>query len=156
MKNYTYDKFNSEWALVTSGTINDHNSMTISWGSMGTIWNKEVVTIYIKPIRYTHTYIESNDMFVVSFFSKEYKKALSIMGSRSGRDVNKDELADLTPIEYKGVTLYKEAHTSFICKKIYQNELDINFIPEEHINTYYKEEAPHTMYIGEIIEIIEK
>ena len=156
MNNYTYDKFKSEWALVTAGDISHHNSMTISWGGVGTIWNKDVVTIYIKPVRYTHTFIDSNDMFVVSFFPIEYRKALSIMGSVSGRDVNKDQESNLTPYEYKGVTLYKEAKISFICKKIYHNELDINSIPQEHIATYYTKEAPHTMYIGEIVEIVSK
>ena len=155
MNNYTYDKFKSEWALVTAGSLSNHNSMTISWGGIGTLWNKDVITIYIKPIRYTHTYVESNDMFVVSFFPTEYKRALSIMGSLSGKDVDKDKEAHLTPISYKGVTIYKEAKISFICKKIYQNELDIASIPEETIKNHYLEEAPHTMYIGEIIEIVE-
>ena len=140
---------------MTAGDIKNHNSMTISWGSMGTIWNKPIVTIYIKPIRYTHTYIDNNDIFVVSFFPNEYKKALSIMGSRSGRDVSKDELSGLTPIEHNGATIYQEAKLTLICKKIYENELDINNIPKEHINTYYTKEVPHTMYIGEVIEILE-
>ena len=156
MNNYTYDKFKSEWALVTAGDISHHNSMTISWGGVGTLWNKDVITIYIKPARYTHTFIEDNDIFVVSFFPKEYRKALGIMGSLSGRDVNKDQEAKLTPIEYKGTTIYKEAHISFICKKIYQNDLDISRIPREDINNHYLEQAPHTMYIGEIIEVVEK
>ena len=30
--------FNDRWALVTAGTLEDFNTMTIGWGSMGTIW----------------------------------------------------------------------------------------------------------------------
>ena len=147
--------FHDDWALVTAGDISNHNSMTISWGEMGTLWNKAVVTIYIKPCRYTHSFIEDNDYFVVSFYSEEYRNALSIMGSTSGRDINKDEVSKLTPYEHKEVTLYKEAKLSIICKKIYQNDLNINFIPKEAIDRHYKEEAPHTMYIGEVVEIID-
>ena len=40
-----FTKFNNEWALVTSGTPNKFNSMTISWGSMGTLWFKDIITI---------------------------------------------------------------------------------------------------------------
>lgn len=147
--------FHDDWALVTSGDILNHNSMTISWGEMGTLWNKDVVTIYIKPCRFTHRFIEDNEYFVVSFYNKEYKASLSIMGSKSGRDIAKDKEAKLTPYSYKGLTLYKEAKLSIICKKIYQNDLDISRIPLEAINNYYKEEAPHTMYIGEVVEIKE-
>lgn len=148
--------FNESWALVTAGDLSSHNSMTISWGSLGTIWNKPIATIYIKPCRYTHDYIEKNDYFVVSFFDEKYKYSLSIMGTKSGRDINKDNEAKLTPYEYKGVTLYKEAKVSLLCKKIYQNDLDIASIPTEAINRHYQTEAPHTMYIGEVTEIINK
>ena len=151
-----FEAFSIDWALVTSGPISSHNSMTISWGSMGTIWNKPIVTIYIKPIRYTHSFIEDNDYFVISFFPKEYKESLSIMGTLSGRATNKDIEAHLTPISYKDVTLYKEAKLSIICKKIYQNDLDISAIPSDAIKHHYQTEAPHTMYIGEVVEIIKK
>ena len=85
-----FEIFHNDWALVTAGPINKHNSMTVSWGGMGTLWSKSVVTIYIKPCRFTYQFLEENDYFVVSFFDEEYKKALGIMGSKSGRDINKD------------------------------------------------------------------
>lgn len=151
-----FNIFDKGWALVTSGPIDKHNSMTISWGALGTLWNKPVVTIYIKPCRYTHDFIENNDLFVVSFFDEEYKKALGIMGTKSGRDVDKDQLSNLTPIKHQDVTIYKEASITLICKKIYQNDLDINNIPIQEINNHYNVEKAHTMYIGEVVEIINK
>ena len=150
----TFELFDKRWALVTAGPIKRHNSMTVSWGETGTLWSKPVVTIYIKPARYTHQFIEENDYFVVSFFKEEYRKSLQIMGSLSGKNNNKDEVSGLTPIEHNGLTLYKEAEISLICKKIYQNDLDPKFISIEEIDKYYKEEAPHTMYVGEVVDII--
>ena len=149
-----FDLFNKSWALVTAGPINNHNSMTVSWGELGTLWRKNVATIYIKPCRYTHEFMENNEFFVISFFDEEYRKALSIMGTKSGRDVNKDKLSGLTPIGYKDITMYKEAKMTIICKKIYQHDMVLENIPKEALDTYYKAEAPHTMYIGEVIEII--
>ena len=32
--------FDEKWALVTAGDLDDFNAMTISWGGMGTLWNK--------------------------------------------------------------------------------------------------------------------
>lgn len=149
-----FEIFDKQWALVTAGSFSHHNSMTISWGAMGTIWNKRVVTIYIKPARYTHKFIEENEYFVLSFFKEEYRNALSIMGSISGRNADKDKEAKLTPMEHNGVTIYKEADMTLICKKIYQNDLDKNAIPKEQVDRYYKVEEVHTMYIGEVVEII--
>ena len=148
-----FEQFDKKWALVTAGPINNHNSMTVSWGEMGTLWSKPVVTVYIKPCRHTHKFMEENEHFVVSFFKEEYRKALGVMGSKSGRDVNKDELAGLTPVEYKGLTIYKEAEVTIICQKIYHADLIKENIPSEVIDTYYTKEEPHTMYVGEVIEI---
>ena len=149
-----FEQFNDDWALVTAGPINDHNSMTVSWGGMGTLWSKPVVTIYIKPVRHTHQFIEKNEYFVVSFFDEKYRRALQAMGTYSGRNEDKDKLSKLTPVSHGEVTIYQEAKLTIICKKIYQNDLDINNIPEEDVKKYYQHEAPHTMYIGEVVEII--
>ena len=149
-----FDLFHKDWALLTAGQIDDHNSMTISWGELGTLWNKNVATVYVKPCRYTYSFMEKNDYFVLSFFDEEYSQALSLMGSKSGRDVNKDELSGLTPVNYEGVTIYKEAKMTIICKKIYYNDLILENIPADAIKHHYQSEAPHRMYIGEVIKII--
>ena len=149
-----FDLFHKDWALLTAGQIDDHNSMTISWGELGTLWNKNVATVYVKPCRYTYSFMEKNDYFVLSFFDEEYSQALSLMGSKSGRDINKDELSGLTPVNYEGVTIYKEAKMTIICKKIYYNDLILENIPADAIKHHYQSEAPHRMYIGEVIKII--
>lgn len=33
-----FSMFNDRWALLTAGTPDKHNAMTIGWGTMGTIW----------------------------------------------------------------------------------------------------------------------
>jgi len=156
MQTYPFKQFDETWALLTAGDINNHNSMTISWGEMGTLWGKNVVTVFVKPCRNTYSFMNNNDYFVLSFFDEEYRKALLVMGSHSGRDVNKDELSKLTPMEYKDVTIYKEAKVTLICKKIYFNDIDINNVPKEAKERYYEVEKPHRMFIGEVIETINK
>lgn len=150
----SFDLFNKKWALLTAGSIDKHNSMTISWGELGTLWSKPVATVFVKPCRYTHQFMEENEYFVLSFFKEEYRQKLGVMGSYSGKNVDKDQLAGLTPLQHGDVTIYKEAEVTLICRKIYQDDLDINHIPEAAKETYYKEEKPHTMYIGEVIKII--
>lgn len=150
-----FDTFHNQWALVTAGNIEDYNTMTISWGGLGTLWNKPVATVYVKPIRYTYEFLEKNDYFTVSFFEDSYKKDLGILGRLSGRDGDKVAKTNLTPIEINGGVTFKEAHTTLVCKKIYHQDLDVAQMPEDVIKNYYEIEAPHRMYIGEVVEIKE-
>ena len=149
-----FEIFNKTWALLTAGPIDNHNSMTISWGEMGTLWGKSVCTVYVKPCRYTYNFMENNDFFVLSYFDEKYKNALAVMGSKSGKDVNKDELSGLTPIKHDDVTIYKEAKLTIICKKIYFNDLVLENMPDASKTTYYEVDKPHRMYVGEVVEVI--
>ena len=68
--------FDDHWALVTAGTPEDYNTMTISWGSLGTIWaslcnGPAIAAIYTKPSRYTFNYLEKSDYYTISFFPEE-------------------------------------------------------------------------------------
>ncbi len=146
--------FDKKWALVTAGDISDFNAMTISWGGMGTLWNKPVATVYVKPVRYTHEFMEANDYFTISFFEEEYRGALKVMGTKSGRDCNKVEESRLTPVRIgENLVGYVQAFRTLVCRKIYSQDLDVSAMPEAVRETYYKTEAPHTMYIGEIVGI---
>ena len=40
--------------------------MTISWGGMGTLWSRPVATVYVKPCRYTHEFMEKYEKIIVA------------------------------------------------------------------------------------------
>ena len=154
-----FTRFDKEWALVTAGSPENYNGMTISWGGMGTLWGKPVVTVYVKPVRYTYGFMNENDYFTVSFYPESCKKALGVMGSESGRDGDKAAKAGLTPIavgEEGRATTFAEAEVTLLCKKIYWNDLDKANMPEYAVERYYTEEEPHRMFIGEVVDIIRK
>lgn len=150
-----------EWALLTAGTKEKYNTMTISWGGMGTIWNKPVVTVYVKPIRYTYEFMENSKYFTISFYDDEYKADLGILGTKSGRDIDKVSLTKLTPHFLGSTVSFKESKLTIVCKKIYfqdldMNNIDIESIPKKDFERFYKNEPIHRMYIGEVIDIIDK
>ena len=146
--------FDKQWALVTAGTLNHYNTMTISWGGLGTLWSRPVATVYVKPIRYTYQFLEKNEYFTVSFFPEAYKKDLGILGSKSGRDGDKISLTSLTPQPVEHGVTFSQASATLICKKIYWQDLDLEQIPQDEFYAYYQTEAPHRMYIGEVIDIL--
>lgn len=147
-------KFNDQWALLTAGDESSFNTMTISWGGMGTLWNKPVVTTYVRKSRYTHDFMEDNDYFTVSFYPEEYKSVLGVLGSKSGRDMDKMKDSGLTAeMLDKGVT-FKEAEMTLVCKKLHKQLLDPDAMPQEAKDAFYGDGDWHDMYIGEIVEII--
>ena len=167
-----FSVFDRQWALVTAGQEGDFNTMTISWGGLSavlithehsdhisglaTLWGKPVATVYVKPVRYTHEFLDRYDKFTVSFCPGTYKKALALLGSRSGRDGDKVAAAGLTPAYLDGAVTFREAERTLVCRKIYRQDLDLAAVPAEEAAAYYAAEAPHTMYIGQVLEVLEK
>ena len=147
--------FGSEWALVTAGTEGDFNTMTVSWGGLGTLWGRPAATVYVKKNRYTHGFMEKNDLFTVSFFPPEQKKALNYLGSHSGRDGDKVAVSGLTPVYLDGAVTFAEARATLVCRKMYSQDFDLAAVPAEVIADYYEDEPPHTVYIGEVVRIIQ-
>lgn len=147
-----------EWALLTAGDNEKFNSMTISWGGLGTIWNKPVATVYVRPNRFTYKFMENNEYFTISFYDVEYRKDLAILGSKSGRDCNKIALTKLTPEFLDEAVYFKEAKLILVCKKIYFQDFDIKNvnIEESEVDRLYKDEPMHRMYIGEVVDIIDR
>lgn len=151
-----YEVFHQQWALVSAGKPDHFNTMTIGWGGVGCLWNRPVATVYVRPSRYTYAFLEANEYFTVSFFSQEYRDALKILGSRSGRDCDKVGLSGLTPVAAGDSVTFAQAQYTLLCRKIYCHDLQAEQIPEEFFNRFYEPgESPHRVYYGEIIEVIQ-
>lgn len=152
--NFTTDiftQFDKEWALLTAGTEEKFNSMTISWGGLGTLWNKPVATVYVRTSRYTYEFMNDNEYFTISFYPEQYKKLLGVLGSQSGRNMDKMHDSGLTvkPLD-EGVT-FEEAKTTLVCRKLFAQELDVRHMPEDIASSFYEGDAPHVMFIGEVV-----
>ena len=123
---------------------------------MGTIWNKPVVTAYVRTSRYTHEFIDREDYFTVSFFPEEYKKTLGVLGSKSGRDMDKMHDSGLTAKVLENSVTFEEAELTLVCKKLFKQTLSKDNIVESETSAraFYNTDAEHDMYIGEVVDII--
>lgn len=146
-----------DWALVTAGDSESFNTMTVSWGSVGIMWNKPVAFTFIRPQRYTFGFLEKNGMFTMSFFGEEYRKALQICGTKSGRDTDKVKETGLTPaFTEDGVPYFEEARLVLVCKKLYAQDLSESSIIEEAVKSNYSGDDYHRMYVSEIVSVLKK
>ena len=150
-----YDAFARGWALVTAGNEAHFNTMTVSWGGLGSLWNKQVATVYVRPSRYTYDFMEAFDTFTVSFYPEEYKSALGLLGRLSGRDCDKVSQSGLTPVKAGDSMSFAEAKMTLVCRKLYAQDLDPAQIPADVMARFYPEgETVHRMYIGQVVEMI--
>ncbi len=153
-----FEKIGKQWMLITAGDENECNTMTASWGGVGIMWGKNVVTAYIRPQRYTKEFVDNNDEFTISFLPEEYRKALNVCGSVSGRDVeDKWKEAGLHPYYTDDTAAVEEAEMIFVCRKLYYQEMYPEcFVVEECDTKWYPENDYHTMYIAEITKVLVK
>ncbi len=146
-----FTAFGSDWALVTAGDEQGSNTMTVSWGAMGVLWSKNVMTVYIRPQRYTKQFVDAAERFTVSFYAPEHKRALGVLGAKSGRDGDKVAEVGFTPVYLDGTTAYAEARMVFVCRKLYADDIaPEQFIDKELVEETYPKHDYHTMYIGEV------
>lgn len=146
-----------DWALVTSGTEERFNTMTVSWGGVGIMWGKPVAFTFIRPQRYTFEFMENNEYFTMSFFDESRRDALKFCGSRSGRDCDKVKETGLTPaFTDEGVPYFEEARLVLVCKKMYSQFLNEDSITDsESVAKWYNDDY-HKMYISEIVKVLQK
>ena len=142
-----------DWMLVAAGDKEKFNMMTASWGSMGYLWNKPVVMVFVRPQRDTFESTDIKGEFTWSFFGEKYRHALEVCGSVSGRDVNKVQESGLTPyFTEAGNPAFEEATLVLECKKLYADFLkEDDFLDKKVVDSLYGQKDFHKMYVAEIV-----
>ena len=144
-----------EWMLVSAGNEKSFNTMTAQWGHLGAIWNGDMPTsvIYLRPQRYTRSFVDKENYYTLSFFDEAYKKDLMYLGTHSGRDEDKLAKTSLTPVFSDESVYFKEANTVFVCTKVYRGKLhEGSFVDQDILKKNYPEHDFHYVYIGEIVK----
>jgi len=149
------DLWLNQWFVLMAGVKEHYNCMTVAWGSIGGMWEKPFVQVVVRPSRYTYEFMEKYNTFTLNSFSGRYKKALGVLGTKSGRDGNKIQEAGLTVISSKSVDApcFKEAELIFECKKIYWQDMEASHFLSKDIHANYPGKDYHRIYFGEIISV---
>ena len=146
-------KIRDQWALLAAGREGDFNMMTVSWGGFGELWSKEVTTVYVRQSRYTMQFMDKNSHYALIFLKDGHKDALGVLGSKSGRDIDKMAGAGLTPIfTPEGVPTCEEAELTLVCRKLYKDDMPKeNFLDPAVYDKCYADGNIHSMFVGEIV-----
>jgi len=141
-----------EWALLVGGEEHP-NPMTVSWGGFGTLWNLPVVTLYVRPTRFTFSLLRQEATFTLNVLPSGFKTELTLCGTRSGRDIDKWEATGLTkaPSERIAVPRVAEAELSFECRTISTMQIEPSKFLDESLHGHYPERDYHTAFIGRVL-----
>lgn len=153
------DLIGKQWMLVTAGNKSSYNTMTAAWGGIGYMWSRPSTFVVVRNSRHTYQFLQREENFTLSFFPEEYRGALRICGTKSGRDTDKVKESGLTPIETPaGSMSFGEARMIIECRKILVQELDYANLTEPYKakimeESYNNEPAKHQLFISEITNI---
>ena len=153
-----FDLIGKDWMLITAAGKNDRgeevvNTMTASWGGMGFLWNRAVAFCFVRPQRYTFALTEQAERFSLSFFDEDYRGALRLCGTKSGRELDKLAAAGLTANRENGTPFVGESRLVLLCRKLYAGDIEAcGFIDKTQL-VHYKNNDFHRMYICEIEKI---
>lgn len=143
-----------DWMLLAAGREGDFNEMTISWGEIGELWGRPVMTVFVDTTRFTHKYMEREEYFTVCGFTSEYRDDLQYLGRHSGRDGDKLSETKLhADFTEAGNPIFREASVAIECRKIYSNNFDPSKMTGGMEEFYSKRGSVHTVYIGEITNV---
>ena len=153
-----FTKIGTNWMLITSGDEKKANAMTASWGGLGVLWGKNAAFIFVRENRYTKEFIDNGTTFSCTFFDKKYKNDLKYFGVVSGRQEDKFKTSGLN-LDYKNSIPYvDEGNFVFLCRKMAAVPIEeAHFLDPEIKEKWYSganEGNPHTMYVGEILEVM--
>jgi len=82
---------------------------------------------------------------------------LALCGAKSGRDIDKVKECNFTVATADcGAPYFEEATLVLVCKKRYAQDMDPAQIPEDIKERHYPLKDYHTVYVGEIIEVLQK
>lgn len=113
------------------------NIITVAWA--GTICtNPPMLSISVRPNRFSHHMIEETREFVVNLTTKELVYATDYCGVKSGRDVDKWKKMNLTPVP------------SDVVKAPYIEESPVNL---ECKVTEIKRLGSHDLFLAEVVAV---
>lgn len=152
--------FSQDWMALATGSRKKFNAMTVSWGSVGELWGKHIVTVFVSEDRYSKRLLDENTYFTLTAFpdTRANKEALVYIGSHSQSDepdkiANSGLTAEFTEL---GNPIFAEGNLAIECKKLYSDAFVLSKIPQEIRDAMYTEMGVHSFFIGEIVNVWEK
>ena len=139
--------------LVTAGADDRPNVMTIGWGVLGSVWDKPVFIVLVRPSRYTYSRLKEVGDFTVNVPPKELAGAVEHCGTVSGRDHDKFKEMQLTTVPGRKVKvpIIQECVMHYECRTLHRNDVVPEALVKAVIDYAYPQGDFHRVYFGEVV-----
>ncbi len=148
------EHFSTRGGFLTVKGNGIENTMTISWGFVGFIWNKPHFIVVVRPQRYTRQAIDGADSFTVSVPFGNLKQELGICGTKSGADIDKKQVVTFKPARSVSSPVIDGCSVYYECKISYRDAFDEGLLPDFIKESFYKDDY-HLIFFGEIVDCYE-
>ena len=140
-----------QWFLATAEVDGVAATLTCAWGAFGNVWNKNAMTIYVRPQRHTLPFIQKSGRFTATFFDGHLQE-LGYLGTVTGYEVpDKIEKSGLHLTHIDGNPTFEEGKYVIVCRVIYQQRLEKDLFVDQTIpGKSYPTEDYSYMIVGEI------
>jgi len=141
--------------LVATDKDGRPNAMTIGWAQIGIIWGRRIMSVMVRPSRYTYGCVEASRDFTVCVPYPDQADAVLFCGTESGRDVDKFEECGFTAEPSHGLKspTIAECGVCYECQVV--NHAD--FVPEHLLpdvcEQCYNSGDYHRIYFGQILRV---
>ena len=144
-----------EWALLSAGTPERWNAMTVNWGGVGELWGFSAALVFVRPQRYTFEFMQENECFTLSFGLP--KETTNLCGEISGRDCDKIARAGLAAHSEGAAIWPATAKLVLVCRKVFAQDMNsAGFVDPNLAQQHYPEKDYHRMFVGEIMRVYQR
>jgi flavin reductase (DIM6/NTAB) family NADH-FMN oxidoreductase RutF len=150
----TIDALTREGVLLCSvDSGGKPNVMTIGWLMGGVIWSKPILTVLVRPSRYTYSRLNDISEFTVNVLPASFAEAIQHCGTASGRDGDKFAHTGLKPVAAQKVRVpvIEEGVAHYECRVVHTNEvIPANLAADIKASAYVNGDF-HRVYFGEVL-----
>ena len=126
--------------IITAKSNNKVNAMSISWGTLGIEWNKNIFIIFIRENRCTKAMLDETKEFCVNIPTSNIdRNIIKVCGTKSGYNTDKIKELNLTLEEPNIISVpsIKELPLTLECKVIYKQKQDDSQILDSIKKSFY-------------------
>ena len=142
-------------AFLTVRAGDKLNTMTIGWATIGIIWGLPILTVLVRPSRYTFALIEKSGEFSVNVLAPDYGEQILHCGTHSGRDGDKVSACGFSLEQGKEIAIphLREAEIVYECRTVHKNNVINASLDPSIVKHYYPQGDYHSVYYGEILGV---
>lgn len=139
--------------LCSIGTDGRPNVMTIGWLTGGVIWGKPILTVLVRPSRYSYQRLNEVGEFTVNVLPPDRASDCEFCGTKSGRDTDKFAATGLRPVPAHTVRapLIEQALIHYECRVVATTEILPATLAADIRQSAYRHGDYHRVYFGELL-----